>query len=157
MFSCPPSLDTLTKEFLEKRNSLKHRQFFSLDETSFGRNGFQSRGYALKGTKLFVKKKLPRMTSISVCACASSSKWIGYLDNIKFHHSKEVINYLKSIDVVPLFTPPYSPWFNPIEGCFSIVKRSFSDHQDVDLAFHYLKPHHFEAFFKKSLESTTRW
>jgi transposase len=184
-FSCPTSLETITKDFLEKRLTLKNRLFLSIDETSFGRSGFESRGYALKGKKLFIKKKLPRMTTISVCACCSNSKWIGYakqegsynkaffleflknidlpsnsvllLDNIKFHHSKEVVDYLKSIDVIPLFTPPYSPWFNPIEGCFSIVKRSFAHLQDVELAFQSLKPNHFEAFFKKSLEAMTRW
>ncbi len=37
------------------------------------------------------------------------------LDNVSFHHSKEVINYIKSKMWNLLFIPPYSPNFNPIE------------------------------------------
>ena len=98
-FSCPPSLDSITKEFLDRRHSLKHRQILSIDETSFGRNGFESRGYALKGKKLFIKKKLSRMTSISVCACCSSSKWIGYAKKEGSYNKASFLDFLKSIDL----------------------------------------------------------
>ena len=41
-----------------------------------------------------------------------------------------------------LFTPPYSPWFNPIEACFSIVKRSYYRGSSVDQAYATLQPWH---------------
>jgi len=125
------------------------------------------------------------MSSISVCACASKHGWIRtmkkdgsfnkatfleflqalnippfsvlLLDNIRFHHSKEVKDYLKSFDIIPLYTPPYSPWFNLIEGCFSIVKKAFAAIQSIDEAFLSLQPKHFLSFFQKSLASEDKW
>ena len=125
--------------FLSLRDSLKDRPFFSIDETSFGRHSFQTKGYAIKGRKLYITKKQPRMTSVSVCACASNQRWVKVvkkegsfnkdtflaflqglqlpsksvllLDNIRFHHSKDVKDYLEKIDIYPLYVPPYSPWY----------------------------------------------
>ena len=185
-FVChPKTLELDVQRFLHLRNLSRHKQFFSIDETSFGRAGFQKKGYALKGHKLFVNKKRPRMTSMSVCACASNSKWIGFskkegsydtqsflcflktlnlpydcvllLDNVRFHHSKLVKEYCDSNHINLLFIPPYSPWFNPIEGCFSIVKKAFPEAQNIDDAFKALKQSHFKAFFDKCLEATERW
>ena len=39
------------------------------------------------------------------------------------HKGDEVNNVFKEKGFIKLYVPPYSPWFNPIEGCFSIVKR----------------------------------
>jgi transposase len=171
--------------FLNFRDSLKDRPFFSIDETSFGRHSFQTKGYALKGKKLYITKKQPRMTTVSVCACASDKRWVKVvkkegsfnketflaflhqlqlppksvllLDNIKFHHSKDVKDYFEKIDIQPLYVPPYSPWFNPIEGCFSIVKKNFSNSQNIEEAFENVATRHFEAFFQKSLNAITKW
>lgn len=44
------------------------------------------------------------------------------LDNIAFHHSKEVIKIIEDSDNKILFTPPYSPEYNPIEEVFSSFK-----------------------------------
>ena len=51
------------------------------------------------------------------------------------HHSKKIKDLCKSKNIDILYTPPYSPWFNPIELCFSIVKRHFYKYQDIDKAF----------------------
>lgn len=45
------------------------------------------------------------------------------LDNVRFHHTKIVIDYLKEINITPIFITRYSPEQNPIEYIFSIVKR----------------------------------
>ena len=47
------------------------------------------------------------------------------MDNVRFHHGRKVkaLATERSWDI--LYTPPYSPWFNPIERIFSIVKASF--------------------------------
>jgi transposase len=52
------------------------------------------------------------------------------MDNVSFHHSKEVITYLKNNNLQPLFIPPYTPRCNPIEEVFSILKRCFRSCND---------------------------
>jgi transposase len=181
----PKTNEEKIKTFFELRESLKDRPFFSVDETSFGRHSFQTTGYALKGKKLYITKKQPRMTSVSVCACASNHGWVKIsrkegsfnkdsflaflkqldlpsqsvllLDNVRFHHSHDVKDFLDSKDIFPLYVPPYSPWFNPIEGCFSIVKKAFADVQKIEEAFKTLHVSHFEAFFRKSLNALEKW
>lgn len=49
------------------------------------------------------------------------------MDNIRFHHSKEVLELLESAGIRPLFIPPYSPRCNPIEEVFSMLKRKFRE------------------------------
>jgi transposase len=49
------------------------------------------------------------------------------MDNISFHHSKEVLDLLQRKGILPLFIPPYSPRCNPIEEVFSLLKRIFRD------------------------------
>jgi transposase len=50
-----------------------------------------------------------------------------------------------------LFTPPYSPWFNPIEGVFSIVKRHYYKHGNINAAFACVEARHTAAFFRQAL------
>lgn len=47
------------------------------------------------------------------------------MDNISFHHSKEVLAIFESHGIQPLFIPPYSPRCNPIEEVFSQLKRIY--------------------------------
>ena len=44
------------------------------------------------------------------------------LDNASFHRTKRVLAALDRKAFVPVFTPAYSPWCNPIELAFSKVK-----------------------------------
>lgn len=183
-FSVPDDLKEKTNIFLEKRNDLvnQQRQFVSLDETSFGRNGINTRGYSPKGSKLLITKRQPRMATVSAMAVVSSDNIIHWeqkqgsyntetfcsfleklklpsgtvflLDNVRFHHSKlaNEIALLKGWDF--LFVPPYSPWYNPIEGIFSIVKRHYYSHQDVVSAFNSVEKRHLVAFFRSSMTLT---
>jgi transposase len=70
------------------------------------------------------------------------------LDNVAFHHSKiaKVAADKKGFEL--LFTPPYSPWFNPIEEVFSIVKRAFYKNWSIKDAFESVNSMHCAAFFK---------
>lgn len=170
-----------TKVFLECRESFKNqgKQFVSIDEVSFGRSGCNIKGYSMKGTKLFVKKNIPRMTTTSVVACVSNDGLVGkkqlvgafntqhfldflknlkldrgtiiLLDNVSFHHSKSIKEFATNHDLQLLYVPPYSPWFNPIEMCFSIIKRHFYQYQNIELAFKALTIEHCNSFFKKSM------
>jgi transposase len=47
------------------------------------------------------------------------------MDNLSFHHNKRVKDFLVSRKLQPLYIPPYSPQFNPIEEVFSQLKRRF--------------------------------
>ena len=169
-----------TTEFLQKRTSFMNdkRHFVSIDETAFGRNGIVTNGYSKKGTPLYVRKKAPRVTTVSVVVCVSKhglvkrkkivgafntvefldflqsmelpEKTVILLDNVRFHHSKVVKHYAETQQWDLLYVPPYSPWFNPIEMCFSIVKRKFYYCGDIDHAFDQLTASHCKAFFEKS-------
>lgn len=44
------------------------------------------------------------------------------MDNIPFHHSKEVIEAIKLKECNTLYTIPYSPRINPIENIFGMIK-----------------------------------
>jgi transposase len=50
-----------------------------------------------------------------------NSIWI--LDNAKIHCHTSIAKYLKSIGIVPIFLPPYTPFYNPIEILFGILKK----------------------------------
>lgn len=186
-FGKPNNLEEITREFIHKRNEFirQNRLIVSLDETSFGRNGCASFGYSLKGQKLFIDKKIPRMTTTSVLSVVSSKgiiantklegsfntenfkrfleflqlpeKTVILLDNVKFHHSKvcKDVAYSKGFEL--LFVPPYSPWFNPIEGIFSIVKREFYKGLTIEESFDKITEKHCSAFFQKSLNAFERW
>lgn len=49
------------------------------------------------------------------------SVWI--LDGARIHVNKDIIRYLRSIGIIPIFLPPYAPFFNPIELIFGYIKR----------------------------------
>jgi transposase len=180
-FGSPAHLPAKTQEFLTARDAYIRQgcSFVSLDETSFGRNGIETRGYSPVGQKLIVKKVKPRMTTVSAVAVVSSQRiehWeklegsynkerlIGFLtnlnlsnntvfliDNVSFHHSKEVVAFAATKGWKFLYTPPYSPWFNPIEGVFSIIKRHYYQYQSIEESFASVSSSHCKAFFDKSM------
>jgi transposase len=47
------------------------------------------------------------------------------MDNIAFHHSKEVAEISKRKGTCMLFTPPYCPRGNAIENVFGVLKREY--------------------------------
>lgn len=64
--------------------------------------------------KTFLSRKvIPNITS--------NSKLL--MDNVSFHKTKKITNYLATKNVDPIFTVPYTPDLNPIENVFSIVKH----------------------------------
>jgi transposase len=133
-FSEPTNQKDKIVEFIKKRDDFKQqgRQFVSLDETSFGRNGIITTGYALKGQRLYVKKNVPRITTTSVIAVASHNGFVAtrqvngsfntilfgefleslqlqqgtviLLDNVAFHHSKQEDG--KNNFTNPMLPPP---------------------------------------------------
>jgi len=145
----------LIKEFLRKRDmySSQKKKFVSLDETSFSRKGKDVYGFSIKGDKIKIQRPWKRMTSKSCLACLDQNGKLQYklidgsfnkqrfidvfkefeiedncvviMDNLAIHRSKEVQNVLQQKHIQSLFIPPYSPWFNPIENAFSLVKMEY--------------------------------
>jgi transposase len=179
----PPDLFAVTHTFLKKRQLFidQKRRFVSIDETAFGRSCPSIHGYSPIGKRLFVRKTVPRITTVSYACCATSdgsfytsapaasfnttrfcsfieqlplkSNDVVLLDNVRFHHTKTVRDSFYSRGVEVLFVPPYSPWYNPIELCFSVIKRAYYKVRDVDFAFQVLQGRSdvIESFFLKSL------
>jgi len=56
-----------------------------------------------------------------------SHKNIIVMDNFSFHHSKEVKELAELSNKKILFSPPYSPQFNPIELLFSVMKKKYRE------------------------------
>jgi len=48
-------------------------------------------------------------------------------DNVNFHKSPEVVEYLSQEGTSYMFLPPYTPQFNPVEEVFSCIKNWFSN------------------------------
>jgi len=62
--------------------------------------------------------------------------------------------YARDRNVHLLYVPPYSPWFNPVEGVFSIVKRNYYSTRDIQQSFQCVKDIHIRSFFHRSLLCT---
>lgn len=180
-FSKPTNLEFKIQEFIKKRQEyidLKY-PFYSLDETSFGRHGKSMMGYSPKGTQLKIKKSVNRITTVSYLVISNPSRIIHkvakqgafntqdflkflkslslpinsviLLDNVSFHHSQVVKTLCLENKWNLLYTPPYSPQFNPIEGIFSIIKRTYYKTGLIENSFNQVQEKHCQSFFKGSL------
>ena len=74
------------------------------------------------------------------------------LDNASIHKGDDVQKVCNDKGFSVLYTPPYSPWFNPIESCFSIVKRKYPKMQNIDRCFDAVTPDHFKSYFRHALK-----
>ncbi|KAG6952808.1 hypothetical protein JG688_00013121 [Phytophthora aleatoria] len=71
----------------------------------------------------------------------SNSVWI--LDGAKIHRQPEIVHYLHSVGVVPMFLPAYCPFFNPIE--FMLKLSSATTASRVRGISHHLSWKHFSG------------
>jgi len=186
-YGCPKDLPAKTSQFLRDRSDVLSTatRVVSIDETSFGRNIGTAFGYSKRGSKIFIQRSRPRRTTQTVVACVGHDEMIHrkampascntprflqflkecnlspgtcvLLDNVSFHHAKIVKSWAVASGIRLLYTPPYSPWFNPIEACFSIVKRLYYKGETIDGSFEALRPEHYQAFFRKALNAVDRW
>jgi transposase len=155
-------------------------EIVSMDETSFGRHGRPVMGYAPKGQRLLVQRqKGPHITTTSALVGVSSTTGkvhkttkggafnsdtfaaalssfglapgtVVLLDNASIHHTAKVRAMAERAGLELLYVPPYSPWFNPVEGVFSIMKRHFYKHGDPTAAMDAVTRDHVMAFFRAS-------
>lgn len=78
------------------------------------------------------------------------------MDNVPFHHSTAVTDiFINSTNRI-MYTPPYSPEFNPIEEVFSQIKRNTIKFNykniitRVKKSINLIKPEHLENYFNHS-------
>jgi len=53
-----------------------------------------------------------------------------------------VKEYITEKGWVSLYTPPYSPWFNPIENIFGIIKNQYRKNKNISASFLYVNNTH---------------
>lgn len=54
------------------------------------------------------------------------SVWI--MDGARIHCDENIILYLRSLGIIPIFLPAYCPFYNPIEIVFGLIKRYLKRH-----------------------------
>lgn len=142
------------KEFINQFKNIKNNSLIvSIDESGFDKRPKQVYGYNLKGKRLFINYKNYSVDKYSLLLAISNNgkkefiieknyinneifgKFINslnfpentyfLLDNASIHKTKKVLEIFKNKKYIPLFIPPYSPEFNPIELIFGIIKSSF--------------------------------
>ncbi len=159
---------TFCNDFNLLINKYNIKNIVSIDEIGFSSRVRPLKAWYKKSHINYIKYK-PNVNSInkSVCSCITSNGNISYkiqnnpytkitfldflktlnlpkntiilLDNVSFHHSKIIKNYALSKHWNLLYIPPYSPWFNPIENVFSVIKNHYRKNKDIDLAFKNIK------------------
>jgi transposase len=130
--------------FKEQLNKYKNKKLYSLDECYFSSKVLPNYGYSKKGERLsttLMPNSYPKK-SLLLAICndgtfvakiydknINKEKFKDFLeeiptdehfiilDNVPFHHSIKKENFI--------FTPPYEPKYNPVELCFSQIKRVF--------------------------------
>lgn len=64
------------------------------------------------------------------------SVWI--MDGARIHCDKNIIKYLRSLGIIPIFLPPYCPFYNPVEIVFGLIKRyvrrHYEENKDVPMS-----------------------
>lgn len=142
------------KEFVETfKNINKDNLIVSIDESGFDKRPKQIYGYGLKGKRIFIEYKNQSVDKYNLLleVCNNGHKKfiiskdyinnhifgnfidsLDYpkntyflLDNASIHKTKYVMNIFKRKEYIPLFIPPYSPEYNPIELIFGIIKSMF--------------------------------
>ena len=148
-------LDTNRKTFTNNILDNTFMNTISIDECSFCINDYKQYGYSKKNIKFnkYYKHKQVR-ERYTLLMAINKEKIIDYIilkgginleiyknffiknknnfynntilhDNLRVHHANLLKDYCKSTKINLLYTPAYSPDFNPIERVFSELKRNF--------------------------------
>ena len=130
------------------------KDLISIDETSFFFQMFPTKGYSKKGTRLTVAKHTHQRHRLTMLMAVDMTGVVAYditkgamnatrfvdflnrklnvhaskyllIDNASFHKTSIVMQAYKYHGLTPLFLPPYSPQFQPIEHVFAICKHEY--------------------------------
>ena len=127
----------------------------SIDETCFYSTDCSRYGYSMIGTRarLCVHKKRMARTKVNLLLATTPDHVLGFkvyvgscnsqsfaefvrslplsqgaillMDNVAFHKSRVVKQAADDKCASIFFTPPYSPWYNPVETTFSVIKQRY--------------------------------
>lgn len=75
------------------------------------------------------------------------------LDNVRFHHSINIKEYINLRGWIPFYTPPYSPWFNPIENVFSMVKHNYRKTHNILNSFNIVTKEIIEKIVNRTVDN----
>ena len=131
--------------FKEKMLQDANCRFISVDECYFSEKVLPHYGYSKKGVRINTDLLPKKWQKRSLLFAVSSDGYYYYeivygsvnkdifntfvdslnlldrdrmmLDNVAFHHSNVLPNFI--------YTPPYQPQYNPVEYCFSKIKNAF--------------------------------
>ena len=145
-----------TDEFVKQMQTVDKRKVIAIDETSICMSDFPRYGYTPVGMPLVplsmpqrkAKRTYTLVMAVSADAVESfqlihgscnASKFTEFIatlpndryllmDNVAFHKTVAVTDAIHSKRCIPIFTPPYSPQFNPIELVFSCLKQTLRSH-----------------------------
>lgn len=87
-------------------------------------------------------------------------QYVFVMDNARFHHSRPIVDWFDQFENIDLlYLPPYSPFLNPIEECFSKIHNSLAlsrPDKPTDLlsavkrAFDEIRPEDCDGWFRHS-------
>lgn len=125
----------------------------SIDESSFYFDMKPSHGYCNRSSRLRVPSRPGGRTRWSLLMAVTNERVIGWrlvkgsingaifadfmstlntderdvvlMDNASIHKTTHVMDTLIGRGLTPCFLPPYTPDFQPIEHCFSVLKNAF--------------------------------
>ncbi len=160
----------------------------SLDETAIYINMIKDYGYSKKGRRAYYKTSTYPFKKYNLLCAIKNNKIIGaelydsaldkekfklflekfvknkyenhvlLMDNAKFHHNKEVKDYIRSINNRILYTIRYHAENNPIENFFNQLKHYIKlkspenleeiEETIVEIFENKIKRHHLENYFK---------
>jgi len=145
---------TLNYLWAEKGNQpiVNMKQKGSERATAFGSYNYMTGqitiNFSKKGNSRTFKKHLKKV----LYTYKKHSKIIMVVDNVKYHHSKYIKNWLKHNPKLELFyLPPYSPELNPIERSWWYMRKKITHNRFMEtldkrkISFwkmfsHFLKP-----------------
>lgn len=193
---CVCASDTASKceRFREHFRTIDVSKLYALDEMGTSEKTLPLYGYSKRGHRTRIVQSKGSWRNISSIACISVRGGVQHkfqkksfdtasfcqfirgidiprgsillMDNVSFHHSKESKASMEEMGITPLYIPPYSPDFNPIENVFSVVKNTIrkliSDKcavvKAVSTAFSQISAEVVRSCFKRSIEfsSNTR-
>ena len=148
-----PTIMAQIEEKQKELSAIGIENIVSIDEVPFYEEMPPSYGWSKCGKKCFYRKNKMRSKHYSVLCGVSSSGQFEYrivesgngdafkafiseivipkfknkthflMDNPRIHNCNPTVEYLKNHGIPPIYTLPYTPELNPIENCFSVVKK----------------------------------
>ena len=146
------------KDFCERyQSACNQKSLISIDECGFYLGDHRKKGWSQRGKRLAITSdKSLRRVKFTLLMAVSVTGLVAYtildhnckktdfltfiqtlrappgstilMDNIAFHHSKEIVQAIKDKGMLTLYTIPYSPKLNPIENIFEMIKPLYRQH-----------------------------